>query len=275
MMPALSKGIWLRKCEELDSGETFSLLQAFFLIFYKIFNLIPEEKHAEILIFSLNMKLFFLTVLFAAACSYPETDRIWGIDVSHHQGDINWDLVYKKGALFTYIKATEGGAWKDPKYLENRKKAKKAGLKVGAYHYFSFCKDPKIQLNNLIRTVHLADEDLPMAVDVELRGNCSKKISPKQFRRELKHFLTELENHYHVRPIIYSTMKFYNRHLVKEFSDYRVWIQNLNGEDKALEELPWIFWQYKVGKVSGIKGVVDLNFFNGDHSDFRLIRDKK
>ncbi len=44
------------------------------------------------------------------------------------------------GLRFAYVKATEGGDWTDPRFEKNWREARRAGLRVGAYHFFSFCR---------------------------------------------------------------------------------------------------------------------------------------
>ena len=58
--------------------------------------------------------------------------RTCGIDVSKHQGLIDWQQVAQTKVAFVYVKATEGASLVDPRYKENIKSAKKAGFKVGA-----------------------------------------------------------------------------------------------------------------------------------------------
>src|SRR6476660_2447595 len=63
-----------------------------------------------------------------------------GIDVSHHQGEIDWPRVASDGVRFAYIKASEGGTVPDHRFRENWVEAKKAGLRRGAYHFFTLCR---------------------------------------------------------------------------------------------------------------------------------------
>jgi lysozyme len=60
---------------------------------------------------------------------------IRGFDVSHHQGEINWKKISPMQYQFVYLKATEGGDFKDRNFQENWLKARERGLHVGAYHF--------------------------------------------------------------------------------------------------------------------------------------------
>lgn len=66
----------------------------------------------------------------------PGAQNQCGIDVSRHQGRIEWQKVPIRDISFVYIKATEGATYIDPCFHYNIKGAAEAGFKVGAYHYF-------------------------------------------------------------------------------------------------------------------------------------------
>ena len=65
---------------------------------------------------------------------------VQGIDVSYFQGDIDWQKVGDAGVHFAYIKATEGGDRLDPKFIDNWRAAKQAGVARGAYHFMYWCR---------------------------------------------------------------------------------------------------------------------------------------
>ena len=88
-----------------------------------------------------------------------------GIDVSHHQGSIEWPRVAADDVAFAIIKATEGGDHIDTKFDENLRNARAAGLAVGAYHFFTFCRPGADQARNFIATVPHDQPLLPPVVD--------------------------------------------------------------------------------------------------------------
>ncbi|MBR4257050.1 MAG: lysozyme, partial [Clostridia bacterium] len=61
-----------------------------------------------------------------------------GVDVSHYQGDVDWETLSKQGISFAFIKATEGSSYVDLTFEKNYVEANKTVLRVGAYHFFSF-----------------------------------------------------------------------------------------------------------------------------------------
>ena len=81
----------------------------------------------------------------AHAADYP----IQGFDVSHHQQEIQWQQISPEKYRFVYLKATEGGDFKDTRFQENWLKARERGFLLGAYHFYRLCRDGSIQAQNL------------------------------------------------------------------------------------------------------------------------------
>jgi lysozyme len=203
----------------------------------------------------------------------PESYSIHGIDVSKYQSMIAWDEVQamkvKKIQLgFAFIKATEGIGNTDPQFKRNWKKSKDAGILRGAYHFFIASKDGRMQAENFIDKVELETGDLPPVLDVEqLNG-----VSSAQLKREIKKWLDIVENHYGVKPIIYTNVDFYNRHLGSEFDDYPLWVAHYYQMAQPRINRGWVFWQHSdIGRVNGIVSKVDFNVFNGDSLEFQNI----
>jgi lysozyme len=69
---------------------------------------------------------------------------------------------------FVYLKATEGGDYKDPKFQENWLKAREHGFHVGAYHFYRLCRDGKTQAENFIATVLNKADALPPVIDLNM-----------------------------------------------------------------------------------------------------------
>ena len=66
----------------------------------------------------------------------PQHYAVHGVDVSRWQGEIDWPKLRTQGANFAYIKATDGGDHLDPMFKTNWQRAKEAGIRRGAYHFF-------------------------------------------------------------------------------------------------------------------------------------------
>jgi len=103
----------------------------------------------------LILLLFTLFYYGVVRFNYPSVSQypVRGIDVSHHQGKIDWQAVKKQDIQFAYIKSTEGVDYQDPMFKTNWLEAHKAGIIRGAYHFFNFCSSPVKQAENFIRVV--------------------------------------------------------------------------------------------------------------------------
>ena len=194
-------------------------------------------------------------------CNY----EVHGIDISHYQGKIDWELLtHNREAQFPihfiFLKATEGGDHGDDTFTQNFGQARKYGFIRGAYHYFIPKTDARKQADFFIRTVQLAKGDLPPVLDVETTG----KQSPQELKTAVKTWLDRVEAHYGVKPILYTSYKFKKRYLSDSiFNAYPYWIAHYY-VDSVRYEGKWQFWQHTdVGTVPGIEEEVDLNVFNG------------
>ena len=186
-----------------------------------------------------------------------------GIDVSHHQGVIDWSQVAGAGVHFAFIKATEGGDHLDTRFSENWLQAGEAGLIRGAYHFFTFCTRGNVQADHYLAVAPPMLDVLPPAVDVEFAGNCRSWTSIEEIRRELRVFLGRLEAAWGRTPILYITSESEEQIIAGHFDDFPVWIRSVffrpGGRNPA-----WFFWQYTdEGEIPGIETPVDLNVYRG------------
>ncbi|MBQ3875490.1 Glycosyl hydrolases family 25 [Bacteroidales bacterium KHT7] len=181
-----------------------------------------------------------------------------GIDVSHYQGKINWDdLVEDKRVGFVYLKATEGATLVDNTYDFNFTEAKRVGLKVGSYHFYSTTIPISQQIENFSAALKQYDQDLVPIVDVEVRG----KKSHDTFCAELDSFLVMVTKACGTKPMIYTSSNFYNKYMAGRFDDYKLFIARYHLEAPTLiDDRQYVLWQYtSKGRVKGIAGAVDMN----------------
>ncbi len=202
-------------------------------------------------------------------CNY----EVHGIDISHYQGKIDWELLThnreaKFPIHFIFLKATEGGDHGDDTFTQNFGQARKYGFIRGAYHYFIPKTDAHKQADFFIRTVQLVKGDLPPVLDVETTG----KQSPQELKTAVKTWLDRVEAHYGVKPILYTSYKFKKRYLSDSiFNAYPYWIAHYY-VDSVRYEGKWHFWQHTdVGTVPGIEKEVDLNVFNGTLEELQAL----
>lgn len=206
--------------------------------------------------------------------NYPEGYEIHGIDISHYQGDIDWDdlsnaMIEGCPLRFVMIKSTEGSTRLDSKFKENFRQTREYGYIRGAYHFWSNKSSARDQAYHFLNKVRLEDGDLPPVLDVEHKP---KDRSVEDFQRDVLTWLHIVEDKYHVKPIIYTYYKFKDKYLsAPVFNDYPYWIAHYY-VDKVEYKGPWKFWQHTdAGKLPGIKGYVDFNIYNGSFYDMKKL----
>ncbi len=205
--------------------------------------------------------------------TYPEGYSIQGIDISHHQGDIDWDLLRNakigdNPVYFIIIKATEGKSLLDENFNDNFYQARENGFIRGAYHFFSPDVPAAEQARHFLKQVHLEEGDLPPVLDIENVGD----LTVGQVKEEAQTWLRMVEEQCGVKPIIYTYYKFKLKYLSdEEFDDYPYWIAHYYVRDLAYKG-KWKFWQHTDrGRLPGIKGYVDFNIYNGSMYDLKKL----
>jgi lysozyme len=189
----------------------------------------------------------------------PKAYPVQGIDVSHHQGEIDWASVAADAVDFAYIKATEGGDLRDPRFSTNWQGASKAGLRRGAYHFFTLCRLATDQAANFIATVPRDTEALPATVDLEFGGNCAERPSRSVLLGELKIFIEAIEAHTGKPVLIYTTNEFEDFYKISDAIDRPLWLRRI-AFPPDFGARPWVMWQASnIRRVSGITGRVDWN----------------
>ena len=203
----------------------------------------------------------------------PSGYQVHGIDISHYQGDINWNMLKqtRQGQFpisFIFMKATEGGDYSDDKFVANFDSARAHGFVRGAYHFYNPKTDANKQADFFIRSVKLEPGDLPPVLDIEKKGKDIKKL-----QADLKVWLRKVESHYGVKPIIYASYKFKTRYLNDSvFNSYPYWIAHYY-VDSVRYDGDWKFWQHTdVGTLPGIDEKVDLNVFNGSLQELKRMQ---
>ncbi len=192
--------------------------------------------------------------------------------MSKYQRTINWYDVERDGISFAIIKATEGARIRDKNFTYNWTDCSKTNIVKGSYHFYRANIPWTEQFENFTQQVNLRPGDLPPIVDIEHDEGVGKAL----IIRDLKKFLIALENHYKVRPIIYTYESFYNDYLIDKFRNYTLWIASYQDSPPILKDgAKWEFWQYsEKGSIEGIKSYVDLNCFYGNPEQLNKLRIK-
>ncbi len=226
-----------------------SLFSIFLLLLFCVYSILPKQLKE-------NIKQLI------------SPDYVFGIDVSHHQGNIQWDKVSQSHHPidFVFVRATVGKST-DRKFHYNWREVYNYGYTRGAYHYFQPMFSGKEQFQKFAKEVILKKGDLPPVLDIEYKGS----KSAASYRKEVLIWLKLAEKHYNIKPIIYTGYSFYQQYLKGYINNYPLWIANYSGKQK-LQQCKWTFHQLtdKVS-ISGIKGYVDGNDFKGSLDDLEAM----
>lgn len=201
-------------------------------------------------------------------------NHIFGIDISHYQGIINWNKVgFLEDSIpvsFVMIRATAGNDKSDNYFTYNWRESKANNFTRGAYHYYRPNENSTEQAEKFISKVALEKGDLPPILDIE---EIPKIQSMESLRKGITNWLNLVEAHYNIKPIIYTGDSFYKDNLKgKGFKDYPIWIANYNKHIKQPRVKDWLIWQFSdQGKATGINEFVDLNVFDGNEKMLKLL----
>ncbi|MEX2552329.1 MAG: GH25 family lysozyme [Actinomycetota bacterium] len=201
---------------------------------------------------------------------YPSREDfpVSGVDVSHHQDEIDWPAFVQESEIdFAFIKATEGTDLMDRRFQENWRDAE-GRVARSAYHFFTFCTSGDDQARNFLSTAPDSGE-LPRAIDLEFGGNCTSWKSLAEVRSELKELVSAVEQKDGRAPILYVTKQSYNRIVRGHFEGVPIWIREVVFRPSAEEYPDLMFWQYAGnGRLEGVDTLVDLNVFVGTTQSF-------
>lgn len=228
------------------------------------------------------------------------SERIYGIDISRYQhgkGRKKYPILWNKLRIthlgskskkqisgkvdypvsFVFIKSTEGISVRNPYYVHDYAAARKAGIPIGAYHFFSTKRTGAAQAEFFINHTLFRKGDLPPVLDIEPSNSQIEAMGgSKALWNNIRTWLQAVEKRCGVKPILYVNQMFVNKYLpdapdIKR--DYKVWIARY-GEYKP--DIHLIVWQLSPdGRVQGITGEVDINVFNGYQTQFNEFIEKE
>lgn len=220
------------------------------------------------------------------------SDRVYGIDISRYQHGrgrryypIDWGKLRitslgngrrVQGRVdypvsYLYIKATEGRSLYNKYYAADLRQARRHGIPVGSYHFFSATSSGAQQAVYFLKMAWIASGDLPPVLDLEpTEAQVRQMGGEREMFRRVQTWLNIVERRCGKRPILYVGQQFVNRHLVNAprlLRDYDVWIARYGEFKPYVHLLHWQLTPY--GRVRGIRGEVDVNVFNGTRAQFR------
>jgi GH25 family lysozyme M1 (1,4-beta-N-acetylmuramidase) len=213
------------------------------------------------------------------AGTYPPpqgTGRPYGVDVSDHNGNIDWTALHQSGGVFAFIKASEGTGYTPTSFPTNWRSARAAGVLRSAYHYFHPELSGSAQADYFLQRVQAAggfdQTDIYPTVDVE----DSFGRDPATVEAELRAFISRIRAQAN-RPVIIYTYPYYMRQYLPHITDFvrtsPLWFASYGSPpEHYLGTIPWTFWQYSdQGTVPGVPLGVDLNVFNGTPAQLRQL----
>ena len=195
------------------------------------------------------------------------SEHMFGIDISQYQGNINWGELNTSHHPIEYIfvRATCGKNKKDKKFDDNWENVKENGYLRGAYHYYRPNENSTKQFNNFKSVVTLSKGDFPPVLDIEKQS----RLGSKKLLEGVLNWLKLAEEHYGVKPILYTGASFYKDYLRGHVDDCTLWIAAYSGESK-LKGIDWDFHQFSEEVViKGVEYSVDGNNFKGSMEDLK------
>ena len=190
----------------------------------------------------------------------PEGYNSLGIDVSHHQGIIDWNklldsTIVKPKINFVYIKVTEGNDHLDSQWEYNRKSLLELGVNHGAYHFFQSKKLPAPQAEHFLNHWKPSENELPPVLDVEIEG-----FDDEDLRHKVKRWVTIVEKQSGMRPIIYTSLHFYQKKFKGHFPNHKFWIASYSRNPRIERDPAILHWQFTEGATLPYhRTLVDLN----------------
>lgn len=185
-----------------------------------------------------------------------------GIDVSYHQGTIDWSKVKSAGIEFAILRIGYGmyDNQKDKQFENNYKNARANGIPVGVYHYSyaTSVEEAKKEANLVVKWLNGRDLEYPVYFDIE--DNSMAGLGKSTLNAMCRAFCEIIENAGYWAGI-YSNKNWATNTIsgAELGKDYTYWIAQYN--DKCTYNGPYAIWQYSSsGKVNGISGNVDMNY---------------
>jgi len=208
-----------------------------------------------------------------------QAQNVLGIDISHHQGDVNWTLVANDGKVFAFVKATEGFTYDDPNFQTYMTEGNNAGVVMGAYHFARPDNNSATdEANHFVSVAHnyIGAGFLPPVLDLEDPNSSThldQLFSATQLTNWVQTWMDRVEALTGVKPVIYLNSNYAN-YLHATLNNYPLWIAKpgTSPDSQPNDIGNWNDWEFKqyswTGSVNGISGDVDLDSYNGSAADF-------
>jgi len=217
---------------------------------------------------------------------FPEdaNDGVYGVDVSHHNGQVEWPKLASSGVKFVYIKASQGTNFRDPRFDANWRASANAGVVRGAYHFLGAEGDGAEQARSYLALIAksggLLANDLTPVLDLEwdfervgsARVDRWSKVPADQIAKAVKAWIDTVQTATGRRPIIYTSASWWNERMAgsMQLKDYQHWVADYRqssinaGAPKSVRQHAYQIWQFTdVGGVDGASVKLDVNRLKG------------
>ena len=208
--------------------------------------------------------------------SYPDGYEIHGIDISHHQGDIDWEKVAASGVKFVFIRLgyrgyESGLLVKDDRFEDNIRGALQNGIAVGVYFVTQ-----AISVEEAVEEAQFVMENIrpynvtwPIVLDIEDAASATARTAELSQQARTDHAIafceTVKESGY--TPMLYCNIRWFIEKLdITRITDYDKWFAQYFRKPF----FPYAFqvWQYSsTGRIDGIEGNVDYNISFVDYGN--------
>lgn len=198
----------------------------------------------------------------------PDYDSIIGIDVSSHQGDIDWALVAQNNRIeFAMIRCGYRGGIEglrhDDEYFDyNMTQAANNGIKTGVYYYSSANTMEELEEDArfVLEKIQNYTFDYPVVFDMEIYDEINGRINSLSVEEKTRFALRfcEIMEENGYQPMIYGNLDWLYNHLDFSQIKYEIWYAAYQSYP-AMED-SFTMWQYSnAGQVTGISTNVDMN----------------
>ncbi|QDT67202.1 Lysozyme M1 precursor [Planctomycetes bacterium MalM25] len=238
--------------------------------------------------------LALTTTLLMAASAHAD---LFGVDVSTHQGFVNWNTMKNDGITYGFAKATEGVNFVDNRFVQNMNGARAAGVPIGPYHYarpdsaVGTLADPVKQdaineANDFVDAIEpyyttYPGEYLRPVLDVEELPSSGEINTVSEQRAYLSDWIRDfnsvVQDRLGLDVIIYSNGNYSKNYYEPDLASFDLWFAAPNGLGSPPSSSSigiwgsqgWAFWQYSWTENLGGESPVDANVFDGDLDDLQ------
>lgn len=193
-------------------------------------------------------------------------DYLKGVDLSHHNGNVNFHKLVDEGNTFVILKigGSDAGLYKDSKFDQYYRKAKTAGLNVGAYYYVGkdIQKNYSAVLDHIRTLMESVQLEYPFYLDIESTKTTDKVATTTR----TVFILRELEKLKYFVGVYASDISGFKEKLnLNSLQDFTLWVARYGKEPQYVKN--WDMWQYtEKGVSTSTMSNVDKDYAKRDFS---------